>query len=459
MKNIFILKKCITFSVIIISVFLLFPTKIYGEATTLKAGIAKADITPTKAIYLGGYRLRTEPSDGVYGKLYTRALVFDDSRHKVVFIENDIIGYRDHKGTGDEDRKGIRQLISDETGIPFNNILFGCVHNHAAPRPGYEKNYPEWNKEFNSKVLSNIKEAINNLQPVRIGGGIGHSRIAINRRKKVEGGLSYETFDENYFSQSYGPDKTDNPVKILEIEGVVRLGANPEGPIDDEVGIMRIDDMSGNPIAVLVNYACHGTSLGSRNRTISPEWMGHMLEYVEENLPGVTGIYLQGAAGDINPRFVGGLEGYKDNLDKTKSLGYEIGQEVLSVFNTIKTVLPVSPAIKLVHKDIPLPKNYSKLPEDFRQTTVPVPTTIVRINDFTWATFPGELFHEIGKRIKWSTQSRFPFIVGYCNGSVGYLPTQKAFSEGGYEPAWSQFDPISEHVLVEEVKKMLIELF
>ncbi len=455
MKNKLILKRCIIRFILLTFIFLLFPLQSHGQDILLRAGISKADITPEKSIYLGGYRLRTEPSDGVYGKLYTRVLVFDDNIQKIVFIENDVIGFRDHKGIGDKDRKGIRKLVSDETGIPLNNILLGSVHNHAAPRPGYEKNYPGWNEKFNNQVISAVKEAIKNLKPVKIGGGIGHSRIAINRRKKVEGGLSFETFDENYFSQSYGQDKTDNPVKILEIEGVVRLGANPEGPIDDEVGIMRIDDMSGNPVAVMVNYACHGTSLGSRNKTISPEWMGHMLEYVEETLPGVTGIFLQGAAGDINPRFIGGLEGYKDNPEKTKKLGYEIGQEVISVFDAIKTVTPVNPQIKLVYKNIQLPKSYKILPEDFRKTTISVSTTIVRIDDYTWVTFPGELFHEIGKRIKWSTQSRFPFVIGYCNGSVGYLPTQKAFSEGGYEPAWSQFDPISEQILVKEIKNML----
>jgi hypothetical protein len=85
------------------------------------------------------------------------------------------------------------------------------------------------------------------------------------------------------------------------------LGANPEGPIDEEICIMRIDKLSGEPKAVFVNYACHGTSLGGRNNTISPEWNGHMLEYIEKNMPGVTGIFAQGAAGDINLRFVGGL--------------------------------------------------------------------------------------------------------------------------------------------------------
>ena len=98
-----------------------------------------------------------------------------------------------------------------------------------------------------------------------------------------------------------------------------------------------LTELSGEPKAVLVNYACHGTSLGCRNSKISPEWNGHMLEYIEKEIPGVTGIFIPGAAGDIDPRFVGGLDGYIDNLKKTEALGYEIGEEVVRVFSQINT--------------------------------------------------------------------------------------------------------------------------
>lgn len=433
--------------VVISSIFL----RINSFCAELRAGIAKTDITPTENLFMGGYSLRVGPSDGVYGKIYIRAIVFDDGAKKVAFIESDIIGY--------SDLNNMKKNLSESTGIPFENIMLGSVHNHSAPTLGGKNSNSKWNNEFIDKLTSTVKKAIENLEPVKIGGGIGHSNIALNRRKKVEGGFSHITFDENYFSQSYGNSKTDNPVNIQEIEGVVRLGANPEGPIDDEVGILRIDDINGKPKAVFVNYACHGTSLGGRNNTISPEWMGHMLEYVEENTPGALGIYAQGASGDINPRFVGGLEGYKDNLQKTKELGYEIGIEVVNVFNDIVTNKPINPEIKLIHKEIRCPRNYRELSQDFTITTVTVPTTAVRIDDFTWVTFPGELFHEIGKRIKSSTHTKYAFVIGYCNGGVGYLPTQKAFSEGGYEPAGSHFDPISEQILVKEIKNMLVELF
>ena len=131
---------------------------------------------------------------------------------------------------------------------------------------------------------------------------------------------------------------------------------------------------------------------------------------------------------------------------------------VLAVFNATSTEEPIDPRIRLVSQDILLPRNYRELPDDFTHTTVSVPVSLLRIGDFTWVTLPVELFHEIGKRIKACSHSRFPFIVTCCNDDLGYLPTQKAFSEGGYEPAGSHFDPISEQVLVRKIAGLMIPL-
>jgi neutral ceramidase len=427
----------------------------FSQNVILKAGIAKVDITPTENLYMGGYdeSCRTGQSNGVYGKIYIRALVFDENINRIVFAEADIVSI------STEENRSIRNLISAETGIPFENIMLGCVHNHAAPSPDKRNKNSEWSKQLNSKFILTVKNAIENLEPVKIGGGTGKSSIAMNRRKKMSDTTSYLTFDENNSSQSYGKFKTDNPVKIREMEGVCRLGNNPLGSIDDEVGILRIDKISGEPKAILVNYACHGTSLGGRNNKISPEWNGYMLEYIEKEIPGVTSIFIQGAAGDINPRFVGGLDGSADNLKKTEELGYEIGKEVVKVFSEISTTKPITSQIQLVHKNITCPRKYSAVVADFRNTTLDIPTTAIRIDQFTWVTFPGELFHEIGKNVKSITHARFPFIVGYCNGSLGYLPTQQSYSEGGYEPWSTSFDPAAERIFVKGVENLLLGLY
>jgi hypothetical protein len=448
-KNKAIILALMTFMVIVFSM------NGFSQVSSLKAGIAKTDITPSERLFMGGYdsSCRSEPSDGTDSKIYVRALVFDDNTSKVAFVEIDIVSYPN------EEYAAIRKLISSETGIAFDNIMLGCVHNHAAPYPDSQNKDSKWSAQLKGNIVLTVKNAIKDLEPVKIGGGKGVSTVAMNRRKKLEDITSVITFDENNSSQSYGKYKTDKPVMIREMEGVCRLGANPSGPIDNEVGVLRIDKMSGEPKAVFVNYACHGTSLGGRNNKISGEWNGHMLEYIEKNVPGIISIFAQGAAGDINPRYIGGLDGNKDDLQKTAELGYEIGKEVVRVLSGIKTEIPVNPQIRLSKENITCPRRYGEVMRDFRNTTIDVPTTAVKIDNFTWVMYPLELFHEIGKTIKVNTHSPFPFIVGYCNGSMGYLPTQQSHSEGGYEPNATHFDPVTEKIFLKGVEKLLAGLY
>ena len=354
-----------------------------GQAQGLRAGYAKVDVTPAEPVNMAGYDMRNAPSDGVWGhdKLYARALVFEAGGQRVAFLEADVIIIR---GT-----EGFRRKIADATGIPMEHILLGDAHNHAAPSPD-AKLVTNFDRQFEKGLLAAATQAVAALQPVNLAAGTGHSRVGMNRRHVIPADVdSTRTFDENDRSQSFGKFKTDNPVTIHEFGGVMRLGANPNGPIDDAVQIVRVDKSDGKPLAVMIHYACHGTSLGGRNSKISGEWMGRMQEYVEKQFPGVGAIYLQGAAGDINPRVVGGLDGYVDNIETTWALGEEIGREVARVYRTLSPEPVAAPRVQVETVEILLPRAYRELFEDFSHTSVPAPTTVVRIGDLMWTTFPG----------------------------------------------------------------------
>ena len=419
------------------------------RAQDFRAGYAKVDITPTNPVMLGGYDLRDTPSDGIWGndRLYARALIFEASGVRVAFVECDVIGIHGHDL--------FRQKISEATGIPVANILLGDAHNHAAPSPNAEAK-TEWDRRFAEGVVKAAQQAVANLQPVRIATGTGRSRIAMNRRQmKTIDTESPLTFDENDASQSFGKHKTDHPVLIHEFAGVVRLGANPMGPIDDEVQIVRLDTVAGRPLAVMIHYACHGTSLGGRNSKISGEWMGRMQEYVERQFPGLGAIYLQGAAGDINPRVVGGLDGNADNIETTWALGEEIGREVVRVYQQLSPESWARPSIQIETGEILLPRRYGELYQDFTATAVKVPTTIVRIGDLMWTTFPGEMFSNIGKQVKAASPAADAYLMGYTNGYIGYFPEQKAFAEGGYEVAVTHLDPASERIYLRALAELM----
>jgi len=420
-----------------------------SRAQELRAGYAKVDVTPSGPVFMGGYDLRGEPSDGVHGhdRLYVRALVFEATGVRVAFVVADVIEIQGHDL--------FRRRIAEATGIPAANVLLGDVHNHSAPSPNAEAK-TDWDRQFADDVIKAAQQAVANLQPVRIAAGTGHSRIAMNRRQvRPADSDSTLTFDENDASQSFGKHKTDHPVMIHEFGGVVRLGANPLGPIDDAVQIVRVDKVSGAPLAIMIHYACHGTSLGGRNSKVSGEWMGRMQEYVEKQFPGLGSIYLQGAAGDINPRVVGGLDGYKDNVETTWALGEEIGREVARVYRGLSPESWVSPRVQLESADILLPRNYRELFQDFKATAITVPTTIVRIGDLMWTTFPGEMFSNIGKQVKAASPATFAHLMGYTDGYVGYFPEQKAYAEGGYEVASTHYDPQAERIYLKAIAAMM----
>ena len=72
-----------------------------------------------------------------------------------------------------------------------------------------------------------------------------------------------------------------------------------------------------------------------------------------------------------------------------------------------------------------------------------------------WVTFPGEMFHAIGQKVKAACPAAHAYLMGYTNGYIGYFPEQQAFAEGGYEPAVSHLDPIAEPVYLREVGELL----
>ena len=57
----------------------------------------------------------------------------------------------------------------------------------------------------------------------------------------------------------------------------------------------------------------------------------------------------------------------------------------------------------------------------------------MRIGDVALVALPGEPFVELGLEIKRRSPAPHTFVVGYANDWVGYLPTQVAWEQGGYE--------------------------
>src|SRR4029453_13124373 len=140
------------------------------------------------------------------------------------------------------------------------------------------------------------------LQPPRIGGGGGESRGGVYRREPRDG---------------------------RDV-----LGEVPDHPIDPSVGVIRVDDLDGNPIAVAFRYSAHPVTVGGRSALASADYPGPAREGLEHNLGGLA-LFRQGCGGNINPRVGIGYE--VDCRDTKNRVGLELGGEALTIAAGIRT--------------------------------------------------------------------------------------------------------------------------
>ncbi|HEY2253114.1 MAG TPA: hypothetical protein VGH74_18705 [Planctomycetaceae bacterium] len=277
-----------------------------GERRLLRAGVARCVITPPIGIRMLGYTVQEDCSKSILEELTATALVLTDGVTAMAIVACDLL----HIQNPHCDR--IRQRIARSTSIPAANVLINFSHTHVGPMlPGWK---PEADDQaaiqqsylgFLSEALAGVvAAATDRLQAARIGSATGAAPLGINRREKL-------------------PD------------GRVIIGENPAGAIDRTIDVVRIDDLSGKTIASLASAAVHTIVLGPRTTSLAPDFIGPARQIIE-TATGAPFLFLQGAAGDINPACgigAGGPEQYDDLV----RLGAMLGGEVLKTWGQIRT--------------------------------------------------------------------------------------------------------------------------
>ena len=270
----------------------------------LRAGVARADITTD------------DKRDAVNDPLHAKALVIDDGAVQTVIISMDTTangGRRVSAGmlndVGEDFLPDLRGRIERELSIPGPNVLVNASHTHP-PGPLLCNDSQQVERVFNA-----VKQAQKTMQPVKIGWGKGREdRISINPRLPKDGRL---TIRHGY------PCPPDEDVAGL-------------GPIDPEIGIIRIDRLDGRPLAVVYNFACHPL-IGMPGAGITANYPGFASKVIEDNLDGAMAIFLQGAAGDVNELH------YKNvNIPRSSEPGGTLlGLSTLGALKSIKTGTPL----------------------------------------------------------------------------------------------------------------------
>jgi len=385
-------------------------------------GIAQADITPAKPVMMSGYEARKTPSTGVHDPLFASALYFSGNGTAVLLITADVIGFRA------DFIDDLRADISSRTGVPSVNIMITAVHNHGGPAiKADEDRVPGPNEEYiktrHRKLVDISVEASKKGVPFRMGIGQGTCNMNINRR-------------------------------AIFADGGIWLGRNPGGTCDHELGVVKFEDMSGATLAVLLNWPCHGTTSGQDNYQITGDWPGAAASTIKkrEGKDIVVAITV-GASGDINPIYGPGTD-----FDEIEAVGFHVGSEAWKKLTQVEAF----PVHSLQAASAPMTFPGKKAcPDRFPRASyesgpdVEVRLITLKIGDLVLCGISGELMNEIGLEVKERSPFSNTFVVTHCNGSSGYICTDKAFSEGGYEVQVTRLMPGAERPLIRKLLELI----
>ena len=429
------LKRIIAIVIVLVISFTLavYPSVAAASEGTLRAGIAKIDITPDKPVKMSGYGARTALSEDVHDPLSVRIIAFENDGERLVLVSSDLLGF--YGGTAEHFRK----VILSEFKLKPDELFLSAIHTHDGPTLTIdkEKGHPnnlEYTKNLEVRLIEVIRKALKNISSVQIGAGIGYSPVGINRREL--------RFDSSGNS-------------------LIKLGRNPYGPTDKEVLVMKLAKPDGAAVASLFDYATHATCLGGKNLTISGDVLGLAEQFVEKILgEEVIAPAFAGASGNIDPwfRVLPKFNTEPGWIPEPVLLGTLLGEEVVHVFRDIGE-LSADGDIGASFVTLELPgKERGELEIKKDCPTSQFNITVARVGDIAFVGLGGEVLTEIGMSIKAASPFKFTFVITHCNGAAGYLAPEHLYIEGGYEISSSPFAPKAADMVVKQVVKMLHEL-
>jgi hypothetical protein len=233
------------------------------------------------------------------------------------------------------------------------------------------------------------------------------------------------------------------------------------------LGVLRIVDHHGQPLANLLNFACHPTCLTGENRLWSAEYPGYAVAKLQEATGAIT-LFITGAIGDVGP--------IERGWPVLEQLGEAVAMATLRILPTLSVkswrklavstqpvALPLLPTPSVAaleqerasqqaqatatsgtlpfHPKIPgamiawAERILAQIAQGRDLTVVQTEIQVLRVGALMLVSAPGELFVELGLAIKRGAGRQSVFVCGFANDNIGYIPARRAYAKGGYEIA------------------------
>jgi hypothetical protein len=433
--------------------------------TRLVAGAAVAGITPLDSQFLFGYPHVARYSTGVHDPLLSSALYVADGNTAALIVANDVIFI------GKATAARVRNRIAAAIPLAESRVTISATHTHSGP--------------ITVDYLSNEGDPIVPKADPKY--------IAFMEDRMVEAAVA-----------AY---RAARPAEIgLAVASGAGVGTNrraPSGPSDPEVPVLMIrSQVDRVPIACMVVYSMHPTVLHEASTLVSADFPGMTRQFLHDNAVGAecAVLYHTGPAGNQSPRHVTRA----NTFDEAARLGRTLGGSIAAVIPRIEYRADLDIAcrrrfIDLARRRFPSVENalsgldaatlrLERLrregapPQAVRiaecdtfgaEETVtlargaadgrleaayvsclPAEIQVLRIGPWNFVAWPGEVFVEYALAVKKARPNTF--AISLANGELqGYIVTEEAVAEGGYEAANALFGPRAGQQLVEATLEML----
>jgi hypothetical protein len=336
----------------------------------------------------------------------------------------------------------IRETIAQKHGMAATSVIVTCTHTHTAP-PAIKLGLLDMNMRFvealTESISTSVEKAFSTFVACSVKVGMNPcTGVGVNRRKIINGNVT--------------------------------MGPNPEGIIDTDLTVCWFLDKRRKPVASIVNFSMHPTTLDVQTFAVSADYPQYVRNTINEQYPECTVLFFNGTCGDIRPNLLDERGDFRGgDVTDLVNIGKTIGKHALetnqdSAKCLSKTDIHIIDRTMELLYDFDLRKRQAtkrKSPKgeyeskQINQTlmqdvfdewekqmplgnifdeTIGFEISIITIGKaLAIVSLPGEVFTQTGRDIKARSPYPFTMVVGYANETVGYIPTKDDYAYGGYE--------------------------
>lgn len=399
------------------------PTTTSTPEHILRVGFGRRDMTPQDPMPIGDpYLGKPKMSTAVLDPLLISCVAFSDEN------DNTVLLFHMDLGNIRETEMNARIPISEELGIPVDNIIVAATHTHATPRlDSSHEGVMAWNDAKPELMLQAARDAMADRKPAQM----YTSAITCPNMNFIR---HYVLDNGKYAGDNFGSFSKANIVKHTE-------------DADNTLQLIKFVREGGKDV-VLANWQGHPHRANSGGGTvITSDIVGVMRETMESQTDCLFA-YFSGASGNINNSSrIPGETITKDYVEHGQKLAeFALQAEENYVLREVGPVQVIT-------------REYEATIRHTTKTS-PVPISAFSLGDVAFVTAPYEMFNSKGMEIKQFSPFAVTFISAYTNGKLGYMPDEKTTNAyTSYEQTQTQFANGTADLLSLEHIAMLKELY